>query len=154
MEKENLKNADTANREMTITRELNAPVALVWEVWTNPDHIKNWWGPNGFTNTIHQMDLRPGGVWELTMHGPDGTNYKNKSIFREIVENERIVFEHVSAPKHLTTVTFQAEGNKTQIKWHMLFETPEEFEKVISVFNAREGQKQNLEKLERYLLKQ
>src|SRR6476659_2119193 len=56
------------DKELTITRVLNAPIELVWEVWTNPDHIKNWWGPNGFTNTIFEMDVKPGGNWEFIMH--------------------------------------------------------------------------------------
>ena len=54
-------------KELTITRVLNAPIELVWKVWTEPDHIKNWWGPNGFTNTIFEMDIRPGGNWDFIM---------------------------------------------------------------------------------------
>ena len=77
--------SNTADREISISRLLNAPIDLVWEVWTDPEHIKNWWGPNGFTNTISTMDVKPEGEWDLTMHGPDGTDYKNKSIFKEIV---------------------------------------------------------------------
>ncbi|MFP5042965.1 SRPBCC family protein [Parasediminibacterium sp. JCM 36343] len=145
---------DTSDRELIISRTLNAPVALVWEVWTNPDHIKNWWGPNGFTNTIAVMDVQPGGEWDLVMHGPDGTDYNNKSIFKEVVQNERIVYEHISAPKFLTTITFTAEGDKTHLKWHMLFESKEQFEQVVKVFRADEGLKQNIEKLEKYLAAQ
>jgi uncharacterized protein YndB with AHSA1/START domain len=74
----------TAGREMRITRTFKAPIDLMWEVWTTPEHISNWWGPNGFTNTIHLMDFQEGGEWQLTMHGPDGTNYPNRSIFKEI----------------------------------------------------------------------
>jgi uncharacterized protein YndB with AHSA1/START domain len=77
-------NLDTKDRELLVSKMLNAPVSLVWEAWTNPEHIANWWGPDGFTNTIHTMDMTPGGEWNLTMHGPDGTDYKNKSIFKEI----------------------------------------------------------------------
>jgi uncharacterized protein YndB with AHSA1/START domain len=108
-------------------------------------------GPNGFTNTIATMEVKPGGAWDLVMHGPDGTDYKNKKIFKEIVKPERIVFEQVSAPKHLTTVTFTADGNKTLLTWHMLFETAEQFQQVVKVFKADEGLKQNVDKLEVYL---
>ena len=87
---ENKKN-DTKDRELLITRLFDAPVDLVWEAWTNPEHIANWWGPDGFTNTIYQMDLRPGGEWNLTMHGPDGTDYKNKSIFKEVIPRKKLV---------------------------------------------------------------
>src|SRR4029077_6866499 len=97
----------TSEREISISRLFNAPRELVWEVWTNPDHIKNWWGPNGFTNTIFTMDVQPGGVWDFIMHGPDGTEYKNKNNFKEIKRPEKIIFEHISAPKHVTTVTFK-----------------------------------------------
>ena len=65
-------NDNVTNRELRITKTLNAPVELVWEVWTNAKHIANWWGPNGFTNTIHTMDVAEKGEWLLTMHGSDG----------------------------------------------------------------------------------
>ena len=144
-------NSENAGRELLITRLLNAPRELVWEVFTNPNHIKNWWGPDGFTNTIDTMEVKPGGAWEFVMHGPDGTDFKNKKVFTEIVKPERIVFEHVNHPKHITTVTFTAEGKKTMLKWHMLFESKEQFEQVVKTFKADEGLKQNIEKLEKYL---
>ncbi len=90
---------DTKDRELLLTRTLNAPVALVWEVFTNAEHIANWWGPNGFANTITVMDVRPGGQWNLVMHGPDGTDYKNRSIFKEVILHKKIVFLKHVAPK-------------------------------------------------------
>ena len=145
--------SSTADRELTISRTLNAPIDLVWEVWTDPDHIKNWWGPDGFTNTISKMDIRENGEWNLIMHGPDGTDYKNKSIFKEVIKHKRIVYEHVSAPKFLTTITFEAQGEKTHLIWHMLFESREQFIQVVKTFKADEGLKQNIEKLTMYLTK-
>src|SRR6185503_16886975 len=112
--------SDTADREIVITRLLNAPRELVFEVWTNPEHIAKWWGPDGFTNTIEKMDVEPGGVWDLVMHGPDGTDYKNKSIYTEVVKPERIVFRHLS-PAFTATVNFVELGNKTELNWRMLF---------------------------------
>jgi uncharacterized protein YndB with AHSA1/START domain len=141
----------TLDRELIITRLLSAPRKLVFDVWTHPDHIKNWWGPNGFTNTIYKMDVKPGGEWELVMHGPDGTDYKNKSIFREIVKPERIVYEHVTGPKFRATITLTEIGKKTLIRWSMLFDSKEEFEQVVKTFKADEGLKQNVEKLDQYL---
>src|SRR5436189_119282 len=99
---------NTTDRELNISRLLNAPIELVWEVWTNPKHIKNWWGPNGFTNTITKMKVEPGGEWDLVMHGPDGTDYKNKSIYKEIVKHKKIVYEHISGPKFLATIEFES----------------------------------------------
>jgi uncharacterized protein YndB with AHSA1/START domain len=144
---------DTSNRELKISRVLNASIELVWEVWTNPEHIKNWWGPNGFTNTIHTMDFREGGEWNLTMHGPDGTNYPNKSVFKEIVPFKKIVMEHFN-PDFISTAEFKNEGEKTLLNWHMLFETVELFEAVVKAHKADEGMKQNVERLEQYLSNQ
>ncbi len=142
-----------ANRELKISRVLNAPVELVWEVWTNAEHIKNWWGPNGFTNTIHKMDVTENGEWLLTMHAPDGTDYPNKSIFTEIVLHKKITFKHLN-PNFITTVEFESQGNQTLMNWSMLFDTVLEFEAVVKTFKADEGMKQNVEKLSNYLSKQ
>jgi uncharacterized protein YndB with AHSA1/START domain len=147
---ENKKN-DTADRELRLSRELDAPVDLVWEVWTDPGHIAQWWGPEGFTNTISLMDVRPGGEWHLVMHGPDGTDYKNKSVFREVVPLKKIVYEHVSAPKFVATIQFEARGDQTFLTWHMLFDSAEEFIRTVKTFKADEGLRQNVEKLGRYL---
>jgi len=149
----NEKNNDVESRSLTISRLFNAPIELVWKAWTEPEHIKNWWGPNGFTNTIFKMDVKPGGEWDLIMHGPDGTDYKNKSVFKEIVKHKKIVYEHVSGPKFLATIEFESQNDKTFLKWHMLFETAEEFIRTIKTFKADEGLKQNIEKLQAYLEK-
>ncbi|MFM2225397.1 MAG: hypothetical protein RJA07_1599 [Bacteroidota bacterium] len=144
---------NTADRELKISRLLDAPIELVWEVWTNPEHLKNWWGPNGFTNTIHQMEMVEGSEWLLTMHGSDGTDYPNKSIFTEIVLHKKIAFKHLN-PNFITTVNFESQGNQTLMQWHMLFDTVVEFEAVVKTFKADEGLKQNIEKLSVYLSKQ
>lgn len=145
---------NTKDRELLLTRVLDAPVELVWEIWASPEHIAQWWGPEGFTNTIHYMDFRTGGDWEFTMHGPDGTDYKNKNTFVEVVENQRVVYEHVFAPKHLTTVTFEARGDKTLLTWHMVFESKEQLEQVVKVFKADVGLQQNVGRMNQYLINQ
>jgi uncharacterized protein YndB with AHSA1/START domain len=142
---------DTSDRELVISKMLNAPVQLVWESWTRPEHIAKWWGPDGFTNTIFKMDVRPGGEWDFIMHGPDGTDYKNKSVFREIVLHKKIVYEHISGPKFMATVEFTSMGEKTQIRWQMVFNTVEEFVQTVKTFKADEGLKQNIVKLDAYL---
>ncbi|MDR3694616.1 SRPBCC family protein [Mucilaginibacter sp.] len=144
-------NSSTHDRELLITRVLDAPVDLVWEAWTKPEHIANWWGPNSFTNTISKMDFTAGGEWDLVMHGPDGTDYKNKSIFKEIIPFKKIVYQHISAPGFIATIQFEEQGEQTLIKWHMLFETAEQFIQVVKTFKADEGLKQNIEKLNAYL---
>ena len=79
-----------AEREIRITRVFDAPRELVFEAWTDRDQVVEWWGPHGFTTTIHEMDVRPGGVWRFVMHGPDGTDYNNHVVFEEVVEPERL----------------------------------------------------------------
>lgn len=147
---ENEKN-DIAGREIRMSRILDAPVELVWEVWTDPEHIRNWWGPDGFTNTISKMEVQPEGVWELVMHGPDGTDYKNKSIFREIIKHKKLVYEHMSSPKFRATITFESRLDKTFIEWQMLFESREALIQVVKTFKADEGLRQNLDKLNAYV---
>jgi uncharacterized protein YndB with AHSA1/START domain len=139
------------DREILLSRTLDAPVELVWEAWTTPNHIASWWGPDGFTNTITIMDVTPGGRWDLIMHGPDGTDYRNTSVFREINRCKQIVYEHISHPKFTATIDFEERGGQTRLTWHMLFETAEEFRQVIRTFKADEGLKQNVEKLIVYL---
>jgi len=141
---------DVAERELRIERMLNAPIELVWEVWTDPEHIKNWWGPDGFTNTIHKMDVEEGGEWLLTMHGPDGRNYPNKSIFKEVILHKRIVYQHFN-PNFITTIEFEPQEDKTFMKWQMLFDTRELYETVVKTFGADKGLRENIVKLENYL---
>ncbi len=143
--------SNTHDRELLISRKLDAPVELVWEAWTNPEHIANWWGPNGFTNTISTMNITPGGEWDLVMHGPDGTDYKNKSIFKEVVPFKKIAYEHITGPHFIATVNFEEQGEQTLINWHMLFDTAEQFIQVVKTFKADEGLRQNIEKLNVYL---
>ena len=87
----------TADREIVITRVFDAPRELTWQAMTDPNHVVQWWGPNGFTTTIQEMDFRRGGRWTLVMHGPDGTDYPNHSTFQEIIYPERIVYTHGGA---------------------------------------------------------
>lgn len=138
------------NKGLSVTRLLPAPVELVWRAWTTPVHIANWWGPEGFTNTIHAMDVKDGGEWRLTMQGPDGKRYPNKSIFEEILPQQKIVFRHFN-PDYLATILFKEKGGQTLLHWTMVFETEELFETVVKVFKADKGLEENVLKLEEYL---
>jgi uncharacterized protein YndB with AHSA1/START domain len=145
------KKSSTHDRELIITRTLNAPVELVWEAWSKPEHIANWWGPNDFTTTVSTMDMVPGGEWNLVMHGPDGTDYVNKSVFKEIIPFKKIVYEHTSYPWILATIDFEERGEQTFISWHMLFASREDFIEVVKIYKADIGQRQNVDKLVVYL---
>lgn len=81
--------------ELKITRVYDAPVRLVWEAWTDPEQVAQWWGPRGFTLTTHSKELRPGGHWSYTMHGPDGTDYENRTIYHEVEECAKLVYDQI-----------------------------------------------------------
>ena len=143
---------NTKDRELRLTRILNAPVELVWEVITDASHIAQWWGPDGFTITVSKMDVRPGGEWNLVMHGPDGTDYENRIIFAEVVKFKRLVLEYQTTPKHITTVEFEAQGEQTLMKWHMTFESREQIIQLVRDFQVDKGLEQNVEKWNQYLI--
>jgi uncharacterized protein YndB with AHSA1/START domain len=145
--------AKTGEREIVASRVFDAPRELVWKLWTEPEHIAQWWGPNGFTNTIHTMDVRPGGVWDFIMHGPDGTDYKNVIIYREVERPKRLVYEHGPGPIFDVVVDFDAEGDKTRITLSMIFETVEQRDKTIKAVGAVDGLNQTLGHLEEQLAK-
>jgi len=119
--------------EIVSVRTFDYPREKVYSAWTNPDIIKRWWGPNGFTNTFHEFDPQPGGRWRLTMHGPNGADYANESIFVELIEPEKIVIDHVSKPEFLIVATFENVGSKTKIVWRMIFPSAEDCNKVRAV---------------------
>jgi uncharacterized protein YndB with AHSA1/START domain len=80
-----------------ITRDVAAPPALVWSAWTDPSRVSRWWGPVGFTTTTHSHDLRPGGEWHFTMHGPDGTDYGNRVVYETIEPERLLTYAHYAA---------------------------------------------------------
>src|SRR5699024_10798371 len=79
---------------ITMEREFDAPPALLFRAYSDPDAMKAWYGPNGFTITVLSMDFRVGGLFRFFMHGPDGTDYPNRMLYREIVPAERLVYRH------------------------------------------------------------
>jgi uncharacterized protein YndB with AHSA1/START domain len=148
----------TADREIVLTRLFDAPRALVWTAWTDPRHVVNWWGPNGFTNTIHEMDVRPGGNWRFIMHGPDGRDYKNRINFIEVEKPARLVYAHggdddAEPVNFHVTATFADEGGKTKVTLRMVFLSAEERDRVVKEYGAIEGGKQTLARLADYLTK-
>lgn len=135
------------DHEIVGERVFDAPRELVFRMWTDPEHVAQWWGPKGFTNTIQEMDVRRGGVWQFIMHGPDGRDYQNKNVYVEVVRPERIVFDHVSGPIFRATATFEEENGKTKVTMRMRFETAELRNKVAEEFGAVEGLQQTLGRL-------
>ncbi len=146
-----MENQDLHSRTLSITRVIHAPREQVFEMFINPDHVKQWWGPNGFTNTIHKMDVRPGGTWEFIMHGPDGTDYDNKYRYNEITPGERIQYTHTTGPVFEATIALVSQGDDTLVTLTSVFESAEQLKKVIEVFKADEGMKQHIQRLEDYV---
>lgn len=115
--------------ELRISRLYDAPVKVVWDAWTDPKKAAKWWGPRGFTITTHSKDLRPGGHWSYTMHGPDGVNYENRTHYFEVEKYQRLVYDHGGSedrpPLFRVTVNFSEVKGKTQMEMIMALPTPE-----------------------------
>ena len=145
-------------RSIIGTRVLDGPRELVFSVWTDPKHLAQWWGPNGFNTTTHTFDFRPGGIWRFVMHGPDGRDYQNRITFDEIAPPERIVYRHsggddVEPVQFTQTVTFEDLGNgQTRLTWHGRFPSAEERARVIREYGADKGLVQTMARLADYVV--
>jgi uncharacterized protein YndB with AHSA1/START domain len=152
-------NRHDPDAEMVITRVVNAPRELVWRVWTDPKHLPNWWGPRGFTNRTRSHDLRVGGSWRHVMIGPDGREYENLIYFDEIVEPERLCYRHTGekdteSVNFTQLVTFEQEGQRgerTRVTVRNIFRTKRERDFVVEKYNAVEGGRQHLARLDEYV---
>ena len=138
----------TTDREFVHTRLIDAPRERLYHAFAQPEHLATWWGPDGFSNTFETFDLRVGGHWRFVMHGPDGTDYPNEIVFRELVAPERVVLEHLATVHHFfLTITFTEEASKTLVGWRQVFDTAQKKEAIAKfVFDANE---QNLIRLEK-----
>jgi uncharacterized protein YndB with AHSA1/START domain len=156
---------EPAEPVLVLTRVFDAPRELVWKAWTEPEHFVRWWGPKGFTVPFCKIDLRPGGVMHFCMRSPEGRDFWNKGVFREVVEPERIVSTDTFAdeegnliePAHygmspdwpsetLLTVTFVEHEGKTKLS--LRHEVPES---VAERNGARQGWTETLDRLAEYL---
>lgn len=139
--------ADTSNREIISTRIINHPRALVCNAWTNPHHLKKWWGPNGFTNTFHQFSATPGGQWNYTMHGPDGRDYQNESIFEVVNPPYQVAIYHTSKPAFRLIGSFEAiDAEHTKVTFHQIFDDASVYEAVKHI--CIPANEENLDRLE------
>jgi uncharacterized protein YndB with AHSA1/START domain len=143
----------SAERELVVTRIFDAPRRLVFEMWTEPEHLLRWWGPRGFTTISGRMDVRPGGAWSRSMRTPDGSIIRKHGVYREIVAPERLVLTYVTddlagnpGPETLVTVTFADLGGKTRLTLHQAV-----FESAAARNAHRGGWTGCLERLAEYL---
>ena len=127
------------------SRLLNASPSEVFAAMSDPARIASWWGPTGFTNTIHQFDFKPGGRWLLTMHGPDGKNYPNESRFTRIANDQVFEIEHLNGHHFLLTIQLEPKGDGTEVQWVQIFDTVEHYEQIAQCVAL--ANEQNLERL-------
>ena len=121
----------TPESEIVSTRIFNFSRELLFQAWSNPEHLKNWWGPTGFTNTFNEFDFRVGGKWSFIMHGPDKGNYANECEFIQIEPLHLIAWKRYSKPLFQVVATFQElDKEHTQLIFKMLFDTAEECAKL------------------------
>ncbi|HZP70180.1 MAG TPA: SRPBCC family protein [Pseudolabrys sp.] len=150
---------DTDPRSIIGSRLFDAPRELVFAAFTDPKHLAQWWGPNGFTTTTHSFEFRPGGIWRFVMHGPDGRDYQNRVVYEEILRPERIVFRHdggedesVEPVRFTQTLTFEdIGGRRTRLTWHGRFPTAEARARVIRDYGADKGLSQTMDRLAGYV---
>ncbi len=148
---------DSDPRVIEGTRLFDAPRELVFAAFSDPEHLAQWWGPNGFTTTTHSFDFRVGGVWRFVMHGPDGRDYQNRVTYEQIVPAERIAYRHggsddVEPVQFIQTVTFEDVGGMTRLTWHGVFPSAEERTRVIKKYGADKGLVQTMTRLADYIV--
>jgi uncharacterized protein YndB with AHSA1/START domain len=147
----------TDPRAIIGSRLFEAPRELVFAAFTDPKHLAQWWGPDGFTTTTHGFDFRPGGVWRFVMHGPDGRDYQNRVTFDEIKRPELLAYRHgggdgVEPVQFSQRLTFEdIGGGQTRLTWHGTFPSPEERTRVIKEYGADKGLSQTMARLAGYV---
>lgn len=146
---------DLDARSIVTTRLLDAPRELVFAVLSDPAHLAQFWGPDGFTITTHDFAFRVGGLWHFTMHGPDGRDYDNRIAYEEITPPERIAFAHGghadTSLNFRNTITLEAVGDRTQLTMRAVFASVEARDYVAREFKAVEGGQQTIARLAAYL---
>ena len=148
--------SDLLARSIITTRHFDYPRELVFSAFTDPKHLEQWWGPDGFSTTTSEFEFKPGGRWRHVMHGPDGTDYPNRSVFKEIVPPERIVYlngwdEDNAEPMFEATITFEELDGGTLLTLCSVFPTAAGRNEVAAKHGAVEGAQQHLQRLSDYL---
>jgi len=145
----------TGDREIVISRVIDAPRELVFEVFTEVRHLSRWWGPEGFSTTTQSLEFRVGGEWNFVMHGPDGTDYSEWISWTEIVVPERIALLHGESPgdpnAFEAVLTFEPQGAATRIEMRTVFPTKELRDEQVEKYHAIESGRQTLDNLAAYV---
>jgi len=134
---------NSKSNELKITRVYDAPVTAVWDAWIDPEQVEKWWGPRGFSITTHSKELKAGGHWHYTMHGPDGTDYPNKTVYLEVDEYKRLVYDHGAnddqPPLFRVTVVFTEIKHKTLMDMTMTLPSPEAVAQTKKIIKDADG---------------
>ncbi|AUV84237.1 ATPase (plasmid) [Salinigranum rubrum] len=145
---------ESTENSLTIRRTFDAPRDRVWEAWTDPNQVDQWWGPEGFTTRTDEMDVRPGGVWAFEMASSDGEVYSNRICYDEVERPERLAYTHGSPddPEMFrVTVTFdEQDDDTTELTMESRYPSVEELDDALE-FGADEGAEQTLGRLAEHL---
>jgi uncharacterized protein YndB with AHSA1/START domain len=133
------------------SREIPATIDQVFAAFNDPERLARWWGPAGFTNTFKVCELKPGGQWSYIMHGPNGKNFPNESVFEEI-SSRKIVIQHVSEPKYRLTLDLAPSAAGTVVSWSQAFERSEVAKRIEHIVVP--ANEQNLDRLSAEVLRQ
>jgi uncharacterized protein YndB with AHSA1/START domain len=139
----------TQDRELWIERVFDAAPELVFKAWTKEEQLARWWGPKGFSIKSSEFEFKEGGTWRFIMIGPDGTEYPNHVVFREIQPYNRLLLEHFPGPHFFITASFRPEGKGTRMRFHQLFDDAKTRDQVRPY--AEPGNRDLMDKLEALL---
>jgi uncharacterized protein YndB with AHSA1/START domain len=143
-----------SGRELVFTRVFDAPRELVYEAWTEPAHLEQWWGPYGFRTESLSKETRVGGEWRLIMHAPDGREFRNRVVYSDVVPPERLVYRHMGDDGKVNlevTTTFEEAGEGTRVRMRQLFGSEKELEELVQKYGVDKGGVQTLERLSEHL---
>ena len=144
-----------APKDIVVTRLFDASRERVFDAWTDVSLAGRWWGPHGSATTTHSFDLRPGGAWRYTMHAGDGTNYRQRALYREVVRPERIAYRHdddgATGQGFDVEITFDDRGGKTLVTLRTICASAFERERLVRDHAAFEGAKQTLDRFQEIL---
>lgn len=141
----------TEDRTLRTSRNLPFSPKEIYGAFASADLLASWWGPEGFSNTFEVFEFTTGGRWKFTMHSPDGKNYRNESLFEELVPESKIVIHHDCPPNFRLTVELIPEGEETRLTWVQVFEDAETAQAVKQ--RAGPANEQNIDRLTEVLRK-
>ncbi len=144
-----MEKSDHQSKVLQAQRTIPFPPEKIYAAFADPAQLAQWWGPNGFTNKFEIFDFKAGGKWKFTMYGPDGSNYPNECMFKELEAGKKIVVRHVSHPHFTLTVSLLPDKQGTQVQWVQEFDEAKVADAVRHI--AEPGNEQNLERLDALL---